>query len=145
MKPSSGIYIIIAISAFILVGVWISITSQPEESETVFHVTLADPKLYQDGIYSNSFKISKGAYMFRFVPNGDSPEILSITLNGENFYFFENFKLIGTPHETGISEFFTWEYEGENMIEVSEDVEIKISIDPHENILGPVSVELILQ
>ncbi len=83
--------------------------------------------------------------MFRFVPNGDSPEILSITLNGENFYFFENFKLIGTPHETGISEFFTWEYEGENMIEVSEDVEIKISIDPHENTLGPVSVELILQ
>ena len=145
MKPSSGIYIIIAISAFILVGVWISITSQPEESETVFHVTLADPKLYQDGIYSSSFKIPKGAYMFRFVPNGDSPEILSITLNGENFHFFENFKLIGTSHETGISEFFTWEYEGENMIEVSEDVEIKISIDPHENILGPVSVELILQ
>ena len=83
--------------------------------------------------------------MFRFVPNGDSPEILSITLNGENFHFFENFKLIGTSHKTGLSEFFTWEYEGENMIQVSEDVEIKISIDPHENILGPVSVELILQ
>jgi len=144
MKLSSGIYIIIVISAFILVGVWISITSQPEESETVFHVTLADPKLYQDGIYSDSFKIPKGTYMFRFVPNGDSPEILSITLNGKNFHFFENFKLIGTSHETGISEFFTWEYEGENVIEVSEDMEIKISIDPHENILGPVSVELIL-
>ncbi len=144
MKLSSGIYIIIVIFAFILVGVWILTTSQPEESKTVFHVTLADPKLYQDGIYSNSFKISKGAYMFRFVPNGDSPEILSITLNGKNFHFFENFKLIGTSHETGISEFFTWEYKGENVIEVSEDMEIKISIDPHENILGPVSVELIL-
>ena len=142
MRNSLGIFIVIAISAVISVGILASIPVLPEVN-TVFHVTLADPKLYEDGIYSNTFKIKKGAYVFRFVPSGDSPRTLTILLNGENFHFFEDFVLKGMLHERGISEFFTWEYEGENRIKVTEDTELEITIDPHQNIMGPVSIELI--
>ena len=66
MRNSLGIFIVIAISVVISVGIWASIPVLPEVN-TVFHVTLADPKLYEDGVYSNTFKIKKGAYVFRFV------------------------------------------------------------------------------
>ena len=58
-------------------------------SEPSFHVTLADPKLYEDGIYSSKFVFEKGDYIFRFVPNGDSPQDLTILLEGDNFLFSE--------------------------------------------------------
>ena len=56
-----------------------------EQPEAIFHVTLADPELYQDGIFSDFFQIQEGTYVFRFVPNGDSPQELSISLEGESF------------------------------------------------------------
>ena len=45
-----------------------------------FHITLASPEQYPNGVYSSNFEIKKGDYFLRFVPNGDSPEILSISL-----------------------------------------------------------------
>ena len=63
----------------------------------VFHITLADPELYTNGIYTNNFTIESGTYFFRFVPNGSSPEILSIKLSGQNYSFIENFNLKGIP------------------------------------------------
>ena len=59
-----------------------SVDSSDEDDGVVFHVTLADPQLYENGIYSDSFLISEGEYHFRFVPNGSSPKTLSISLNG---------------------------------------------------------------
>ncbi|MDH5416330.1 MAG: hypothetical protein OEW55_03780, partial [Nitrosopumilus sp.] len=56
-----------------------------EKNNVVFHVTLADPTLYSNGVYTDEFFIDAGQYLFRFVPNGSSPEILSITLNGKSF------------------------------------------------------------
>ena len=32
------------------------------KSNIVFHVTLADPHLYKNGIYSDTFNVSKGNY-----------------------------------------------------------------------------------
>jgi hypothetical protein len=113
------------------------------ENNTLFHVTLADPNLYVDGIYSEVFSIDKGEYFFRFVPNGSSPEILSITLNGDASYFSENYNLIGIPHQTGISEYFTWEYNGQKNILISEMQEISITIDSNGKILGSVSVYIL--
>lgn len=133
--------VIVAI-IIILIGA-LSIQTGEKTTESVFHVTLADPKLYENGIYSEKFEVEEGFYIFRFVPNGDSPKTLTITLSGKNFEFFENFRLKGTPHETGISEFFTWEYEGQKQIDVSENMELEIMIDPHDEIMGPVSVELV--
>ena len=121
--------------------------SQPSNSENkdqiLFHVTLADPDQYDEGVYSSKFKLDKGDYSFRFVPNGDSPNILSIVLEGEEFQFRENFKLNGTLHETGISEYYTWDYDGEKIINVPSPQEIFIKINPNGNVMGSVSVDII--
>ena len=82
-------------------------------------------------------------YEIRFVPNGDSPKILTITMNGQSLNFFENFALEGTPQETGVSTYYTWEYSGNKIIKVPNKQEIEILIDPNGNLLGPVSIDII--
>jgi hypothetical protein len=128
---------------FIIITI-VVLGSQSNESDNLddssFHVTLADPKLYKDGVYSSNFVFEKGDYMFRFVPNGDSPKNLTILLQGDNFLFSENFKLNGTLHETGISEYYTWDYDGEKSIRILEQQEISILINPNGNVKGSVSV-----
>ena len=135
--------IIIPIIAIIGVFTIMSLDSSEEGDDVVFHVTLADPQLYQDGIHTDTFEIESGEYYFRFVPNGSSPEILSISLDGYNLEFSEDFKLKNTLHETGISEYFTWEYLGENKVVILEDQQIKISINPNGNLMGSVSVSIL--
>lgn len=114
-----------------------------KKDQTVFHVTLAMPEQYIEGVYSDKFELDAGDYSFRFVPNGDSPQVLSIVLQGEEFEFEENFKLNGTLHKTGISEYYTWDYDGENSINVSSFQEISIQINPNGNEMGSVSVDII--
>ena len=113
------------------------------KNNTLFHVTLADPNLYVDGVYSKKISIDKGEYFFTFVPNGSSPEVLSITLNGNEFYFSENYNLIGIPHQSGISEYFTWKYHGQKNILISEIQEMSITINPNGKTLGSVSVYIL--
>ena len=121
----------------------ISLDSSEEDDGVIFHITLADPKLYESGEYTETFEIKSGEYFFRFVPNGSSPEILSISLDGNSIEFSEDFKLENTLHETGISEYYTWEYLGENQVVISEDQQVKISIDPNGNVMGSVSVSIL--
>jgi hypothetical protein len=122
----------------------IALGSQPDQSEdnskSFFHVTLADPKLYEGGIYSSLWIFEKGDYRFRFVPNGDSPQNLTISIEGNDFLFSENFQLNGTMHETGISEYYTWDYDGEKSMVVLEQQEASIQINPNGNVKGSVSV-----
>jgi len=132
---------IIAIIAIIIVNS--SSGESNEENNVVFHVTLADPSLYTNGIYTETMSFEKGKYSFRFVPNGSSPEILSIMLNGNTFDFSEDFQLIGTSHQTGISEYFTWDYDGPKEIFISEMQEISIVINPNGKTLGSVSVDIL--
>ena len=114
-----------------------------KNNNIVFHITLADPDLYKNGIYSNTFTVNKGNYLFKFVPNGDSPQSLTILLKGENYNFSENFKLKGTLHQTGISEYYTWDYDGQKAISIPIQQMIAIEINPNGNELGPVSVDII--
>jgi hypothetical protein len=114
-----------------------------ENSNVVFHATLADPDLYKNGVYSNTFTVNKGNYLFRFVPNGDSPQDLTILLKGEDYNFSENFNLKGTLHQTGISEYYTWDYDGQKAILIPTQQVITIEINPNGNELGPVSVDII--
>ena len=114
-----------------------------KKNNILFHVTLADPNLYVDGVYTEIFSLEKGEYFFRFVPNGSSPEILSITLSGETFDFSEDFKLTGIPHQTDISEYFTWKYDGQKNIVIPEMQEVSITINPNEKTLGSVSVDIL--
>ncbi len=120
-----------------------SLDQSEKNSNIIFHVTLADPGLYTNGIYADTFAINKGDYSFRFVPNGSSPTVLSITLSGDNFDFFEDFKLESVSHQTGVSEYFTWKYNGQKIILISEIQEISIIINPNGNVMGSVSVDIL--
>jgi hypothetical protein len=137
------IVIIPLVMIIVIVIVNFSSDKTSEKSDAVFHITLADPNLYVDGVYIDKFTIEKGDYYFRFVPNGSSPEILSVSLNGLTFDFSEDFRLVGTSHQTGISEYFTWNYDGEENIWIPEKQEISISINPNENVMGSVSVDIL--
>ena len=135
---------IIAIVGFITID-WITGFSDQKEknNDIVFHITLANPELYTNGVYTDAFSIEPGTYFFRFVPNGSSPEILSIKLTSQNYEFLENYTLIGTPHESETAKYFTWKYDGNEKIIIDSSQEISISINPNGNVKGSVSVDLI--
>jgi hypothetical protein len=135
---------ILAIIGFIAFD-WITGFSDQDEksNNVVFHITLANPELYSNGMYTEKFSIDPGTYFFRFVPNGSSPEILSIKLTSQDYEFVENFNLIGIPHESESAKYFTWMYEGEEKIVIDSSQEISISINPNGNVIGSVSVDLI--
>ena len=117
--------------------------SKDTKNDVVFHETLADPDIYVDGIYSKKFHIKSGEYYFRFVPNGSSPEILSILITGNNVNFSNDYMLEGTLQKTGISEYYTWEYTGDKSLTILESEEITITIDPNGNKRGSVSVDIL--
>jgi len=131
------------ITIIIIFSTYYSTNSEEKENDIIFHVTLANSELYNNGIYTDKFTIDIGTYFFRFVPNGSSPEILSIKLNGQNYNFSENFKLKGIPHESETSKYFTWKYEGQKNITNNSLKEISIIINPNGNVMGSVSVDII--
>ena len=137
------IVIIPIVIIIIIFGVIFSLDTSKKNDNVIFHATLADPDLYINGVYTDTFTINKGEYFFRFVPNGSSPEILSITLNGKNFDFSVDFKLESTSHQTETSEYFTWEYKGQKIIWIDEMQQISIIINPNGNIMGSVSVDIL--
>ena len=139
-KKSIGILIILIVT---ILSVSISMNSEEKDDNVVFHITLANPELYTNGIYTSNFTIESGTYFFRFVPNGSSPEILSIKLSGQNYSFIENFNLKGIPHESETSKYFTWEYEGMKNITIDSMEEITITINPNDNVMGSVSIDII--
>ena len=144
MNKKIVIMVIIPILGFVAFD-WITGFSDQNEiiNEDIFHITLADPELYANGVYTDKFLIEPGTYFFRFVPNGSSPEILSIKLIGQNYTFEENFELVGIPHESQTAKYFTWKYVGNEKIIINSSQEISISIDPNGNVKGSVSVDLI--
>ncbi len=131
----------VAIIIITLVG--LSSNEPTEKKNIAFHATLADPELYADGEYTDTFTIEQGEYYFRFVPNGSSPKVLSITISGNSFEYAEDFKRVGTPHQTGISEYYTWDYDGQKNITISETQQISISINPNGETVGSVSVDIL--
>ena len=144
MNKKIVIIVIIPILGFVAFD-WITGLSDEDEkiNEDIFHVTLADPELYVNGVYSEKFLIEPGTYFFRFVPNGSSPEILSIKLIGQNYAFEENFELVGITHESETAKYFTWKYEGKGEIIIESSKQISININPNGNVNGSVSVDLI--
>lgn len=136
------IIIIPIILIVITVGLSLS-QSDKIDDNTIFHVTLADPNLYKNGVYTNTFTINEGEYILKFVPNGDSPQSLDILLKGNNYDFSENFKLEGILHQTEISEYYTWDYDGNKEISIPMKQTVIIEINPNGNELGSISVDII--
>ncbi|HXV65642.1 MAG TPA: hypothetical protein VD731_00240 [Nitrosopumilaceae archaeon] len=143
MKKKLGGCIAIAVGIAILIVIFGIPTDEIEKKNAVFHKTLASPENYENGVFRDSFEIDEGTYAYNFVPNGDSPQILTISLKGQSIRYLENFTLKGTPHETGLSTYYTWEYLGNNGILIPQKQIVEIIIDPNGNILGPVSVDII--
>jgi len=123
------------------------------DREEVFHVTLADPSLYEDGVYEGVFEKPQSAagmgdgkdsrYVLDFVLSGSSPETLSITMRGEGgSEYTGDFVLKGTRHEAGLGEFYTWEYVGFNTVLMPDGDTISITIDPNGDTQGSLSVYL---
>lgn len=110
--------------------------------DEIFHVRLAEPGMYPGGVYTGSFEAPGGQYAFDFVPNGSSPEILSITLEGGGPEYREDFLLEGTRHEALLGEYYTWEYLGQKHVAIQDGGTVSITIDPNGNTLGSVSVYL---
>lgn len=134
---------VVTVAVVIIMAALVLSSEKKPEKTAVYHIMLADPKIYTNGIFTDTFQIQNGLYQFRFVPHGHSPQTLSITLNGPEFSFSEDFQLEGIRHDTGISTYYTWDYLGVKEIKVPEDQQLEIVINPHGDILGTVSVYLI--
>ena len=167
-KPIIGGIILVAIIGVVYAGAQIN-PDNPENEEVVFHVTLADPSQYtcnpqviaytcddQWREYRDSENLEKGEYMFRFVANGDSPEVLTVRIETSDYFttfrgFEETFTLKGMPHESETSLYYTWSYDGLKRFKITSDDMgdgrdsgyFAIRINPNENLMGPVSVDLI--
>ena len=148
MKKSS-----LAIVGLAVVVITVVVLSSPkdnvQDSDYTYHVNLSESKYGEFGVYEELFEIGDVDcqrfcdYNFRFVPNGDSPQTLSVSIYGDNISFFEDFELVGTLVETDISQYYTWDYAGQKIFQVSGLEKAKIIIDPHENTKGTVSVYII--
>ena len=145
MKKSS--LAIVGLAAVVIaVVVFSSPKDNVQDSDYAYHVNLSESKYGEFGVYEESFEIGDVDcqrfcdYKFRFVPNGDSPQTLSISISGFNTSFSEDFQLVGTSVETDISQYYTWDYDGQKVFQVSGLEKVKIVIDPYGNIKGTVSV-----
>ena len=166
-KPIIGGIVLAVIIGVVFVGAQIN-PDNPENEEVVFHVTLADPALYDCPTTSTVCKyretvfLEKGIYEFRFVPNGDSPQKLWVWLKpaGEKLGMFsQKYVLVGNLVEGGMSSWYTWEYQidpGHDYLADRRVCESCVSIDKWEvgqaeisiwnlsrDLDGPVSIELV--
>ena len=155
-KPIIGGIILAAIIGVVFAGARIN-PDNPENTDVVFHVTLADPALYDENdVYVDYFFLEEGSYEFRFVPNGDSPTILSIELwvieegKEKRSTFAEDFQLQGSLVEDEFSSWYIWDYLGEKRISFDESYTMEIVIDPNRIMKTecfrwcyPVSIDLI--
>ena len=108
-----------------------------------------------DSIFSETAAITlerKVPYEFDFVPMGDSPERLKISVGGKGSgveVFSEMFILEGTLVDTGISEYYTWDYSGNKNFEISyqqcpnqKTCNYDIIVERYGNLKGSVSISL---
>jgi len=144
MKKYIGIAVVLAMAVTVIA---IATDDSPRvNADRVFHARLADPTLYEDGIYTDKVELAAGSYEFRFVPNGDSPRVLSIFVSeNDTILFTDDFRLEGTPQGSESATYYTWDYLGQKQLSLAENRSATFTIDPHGDTLGPVTVQLIRQ
>ena len=100
--------------------------SPPHESQSFPSSYVQDGMPYmQVDTYVNQNKDgvafeSNVPYQFRFVATGDSPQQIMITVQN-HLIFNEVFHKEGTLVDTGISEYYTWDYVGNKNFEISDE------------------------
>jgi len=149
-KPIIGGIILVAIIGVVFVGAQIN-PDNPENGE-VWSIRMASPEWHdRQTVRASLPNLEEGTYKLGFVPMGDSPHKITIVIKGKstttspNFYFSEKFVLKGTPVDTGISKYYTWEYVGQKYVyipEVEGEANYEITIKRTGNLKGSVTISL---
>ena len=151
-KTIIGGIILVAIIGVVFVGAQIN-PDNPENGE-VWSTRIAGPEF--DNISNHKYEPitleRKVPYELHFVPMGDSPERLKISVGGKVHgveVFSEMFVLEGTLIDTGISEYYTWDYTGSKNFEISFDqcpnqktCNYDITVERYGNLKGSVTISL---
>ena len=149
-KPIIGGIILAAIIGVVFAGAQIN-PDNPENGE-VWSIRMASPEWDdRQTVRASLPNLEEGTYKIGFVPMGDSPHKITIVIKGKstttspNFYFSEEFVLKGTPVDTGISKYYTWEYVGQKYVyipEVEGETNYEITIKRTGNLKGSVTISL---
>ena len=159
-KPIIGGIVLAAIIGVVFVGAQIN-PDNPENEENqkseVWSIRMAGPEWDDRPIHRASLpNLEEGTYKLGFVPMGDSPTPIRIDIKvisagsdfagtGWELLFSEKFVLKGTPVDTGISEYYTWEYVGQKYVyipEVEGEANYEITIKRSGNLKGSVTISL---
>ena len=161
-KPIIGGIILAAIIGVVFVGAQIN-PDNPENGE-VWSIRMASPEWDdRQTVRASLPNLEEGTYKLGFVPMGDSPSKIRIDIKvrsasaEEDYYdgsgsgtgwellFSEIFVLKGTPVDTGISKYYTWEYVGQKYVyipEVEGEANYEIRIERSGNLKGSVTISL---
>ena len=150
-KPIVGGIILATIIGLVAAGAQInpeySVGEERPNSE-VWNKRIAGPEFANDSILKSSpITLERNVqYKFEFVPMGDSPERIKISIDG---VFSETFVLEKTLVDTGISKYYTWEYIGKENVLVSNQqcpnqktCDYEITVERFGNLEGSVSISL---
>ena len=162
-KPIIGGIILAAIVCVVFVGAQIN-PDNPENEKSpnseVWSIRMASSEWDDRPILSASLpNLEEGTYKLGFVPMGDSPSPIRIDIKvrsassiggsgsgtGWELLFSEIFVLKGTPVDTGISKYYTWEYVGQKYVyipEVEGEANYEIRIERSGNLEGSVTISL---
>jgi len=157
-KPIIGGIVLAAIIGVVFVGAQIN-PDNPENEKSpnseVWSTRMAGPEF--DNVSNHKYAPitleRKVPYEFHFVPMGDSPERLKISVGGKVHgaeVFSEMFVLEGMLVDTGISEYYTWDYTGSNNFVISFDqcpnqktCDYDITVERYGNLKGSVTISLL--
>ena len=154
-KPIIGGIVLAAIIGVVFVGAEIN-PDNPENGE-VWSIRMAGPEWDdRQTVRASLPNLEEGTYKLGFVPMGDSPTKIRIDIKvrsaGSDFagtawtpMFSEKFVLKGTPVDTDISKYYTWEYVGQKYVyipEVEREANYEITITRTGNLKGSVSISL---
>ena len=129
--------------------------NEKSPNSEVWSTRIAGPEF--DDIFNHRYSFitleRKVPYKFDFVPMGDSPERLKISVvwSGQGVQVFSEMLILeGTLVDTGISEYYTWDYTGNKNFEISyqqcpnqKTCNYDIMVERYGNLKGSVSIQLI--
>ena len=156
-KPIVGGIILVAILGLVAVGAQINPEYTEDEkrpNSEVWNKRIAGPEFADISIHKSSpVTLERNVqYKFEFVPMGDSPEQLKISVvwSGQGVEVFsELFVLEKTLVDTGISKYYTWEYVGKENVVISNQqcpnqktCNYDITVERFGNLEGSVSISL---
>ena len=156
-KPIVGGIILASIIGVVFAGAQIN-PDNPENEDSnseVWSTRIAGPAF--DNTWNHKYSPitldRKVPYEFDFVPMGDSPERLKISVvwSGQGVQVFsEMLYLEGTLVDTGISEYYTWDYTGNKNFEISYEqcpnqktCNYDITVERYGNLEGSVTISLL--